>query len=554
VIENVIASNVDTVSAIIAATDIRARFMTDGGDWGQQRTARHLEFYSEALGKDLGVLAACRSAFKECAKKGTGITKAEIIFDEVRIRRVFVENVIVDDNECAGGRAPKQMGEWEYVDVDELIARYPKHEAAIENARKVRGSWRRWRSSQMVDNDVEVLHVYRLPVGKKGVAGYKPGRYVCSIEGTDLCDVKSDKTDLPYAVMVWSERAESFYGIGGAERIAGIQAALNRRNWQIERQLDQGALPTTYVRQADANLVAKTSRVGAIVPIKGEYPKTVIPTAVSGETYQSRLDLREAGNNEFGQSGMATHAAKPAGIDSAVGLREFKDQTTQRFAMQEKGFEQLVLDTIWNMLDCCKDLGAKAPTITRLSRFGSKKVKWSDVDMRDVRFQIAASSNLNRTPSGRMQAVIEYAQAGIITQDEARRLLKHPDLERAMSLYTAALENVEHCLDEIADGGVVMPEPFMNLKMCVWRGQQEYLIWRDNGAPEEVLEALRQFVVQAAHMLEPPAPAMPAAPAMPMDPAMPADPMAAPPMMEGPPMGGAPQAAFAAQAMQTRAA
>jgi hypothetical protein len=43
---------------------------------------------------------------------------------------------------------------------------------------------------------------------------------------------------------------------------------------------------------------------------------------------------------------MVTHGAKPAGIDSGVALREYKDQTTQRFAQQEKSFEQLVLDTI----------------------------------------------------------------------------------------------------------------------------------------------------------------------------------------------------------------
>ncbi len=51
VTENAIASNVDTISAIVASVDIRARFMTDGGDWEQQRRARHLEWYAEDLQK-----------------------------------------------------------------------------------------------------------------------------------------------------------------------------------------------------------------------------------------------------------------------------------------------------------------------------------------------------------------------------------------------------------------------------------------------------------------------------------------------------------------------
>src|SRR5690242_2388088 len=38
--ENVVASNVDAVSASIAATDVRARFMTTDADWSHQRTAK----------------------------------------------------------------------------------------------------------------------------------------------------------------------------------------------------------------------------------------------------------------------------------------------------------------------------------------------------------------------------------------------------------------------------------------------------------------------------------------------------------------------------------
>ena len=66
---NVIASSVDTVAAVISATEVRARFMTDDGDWSTQRMARNLEWYTEGLGKLLGVAEACRRAFKEAALK-----------------------------------------------------------------------------------------------------------------------------------------------------------------------------------------------------------------------------------------------------------------------------------------------------------------------------------------------------------------------------------------------------------------------------------------------------------------------------------------------------
>ena len=86
--------------------------------------------------------------------------------------------------------------------------------------------------------------------------------------------------------------------------------------------------------------------------------------------------------------------------------------------------------------------------------------------------------------------------------------------------------------------------------MCVWRGQQELLIWSVNNAPEARLEALRQFVVQAAWMLDQ---AAKPANSNTMPGAMPsADPMSAPPM-PGQPVGPAPVAALAPQAMDLMA-
>jgi hypothetical protein len=541
--ENAVASNVDTVTAVVATIDIRARFMTDGADWKRQRIARRLEWYAEEQQIHCKVLDKCRRAFKEAVKKGNGLTKAYEWLGAPRVDHVLIENIVVPLEETRDGRTPRQLHQWDYIDADELAAAFPRHEEAIEKARKS-GTHRRatfGMHSNFLRNDVECLWSYRLPVGTKGLPGYKPGRVTLVIGDVDLLDKQLDA--LPFGMMVWSERVSSFYGISGAERIMGLQRALNRRNWQIERALDQIAMPTTYVRPADANLLAKPNRVGAVAVIRGEYPQTVSPQAVPAETYQSRRDLRQACQEEFGQTSMVTHGAKPGGLDSAIALREFKDQTTQRFAQQEQGFEQLVLDTIGKLLEVCKGLGAKAPSMIRRTRFGTEKIAWRDVDMGDARVQMKAAANLNRTPAGRMQMVIEFAQAGIISTDQARRLLQHPDVERELSLFTAALESVEHDLDAIADGIVVMPEPYTNLQLAVGRGQNEYLQWRDDGAPEEILEALRQYIVVAADRL--------ATLNEPANANMPAGPMpgaTAPPMASDMPTG-APQAAFAQQAM-----
>lgn len=559
---NAIAGAVDTVSAQIATTDIRATFDTDDGDWSTQRRARHLEWYAEAMATLLGVAEKCQKGFKGGAcVKGTGANKVYIdAFDQICVDPVKIDDLVVDELECRNG-PPRQMHHRIPIDKDALVAQFPDFERQIRAAADGMGQYPRlWAGFRPLQrNEVMVLESWRLPLGAKGHPRYKPGRHTICIEGVDLLDEDYDESGFPFAIMKWEEPCEGWYGIGLVERNAGTQRALNRRNLQIERQNDQNAFPTTWVPLADAALRNQTitqNGIGTIAVFKGSQPPvTVAPQPVAVQTYQDADRLEAKVFENSGVSRMASQSVKPAGIETGVALREYRDQTTQRFAMQEKRYERFFLDTIVLILGCCKQLGAKAPEIMRKTRFGSRKIQWSKVDMGDVRVQIGAASTLSRTRAGRLQSVIEWAQAGIISQDDAKRLIDHPDLERALSLYNAAIENVEHCLEEIADGNVVVPEPFMNLKLLVWRAQQEYLNWSADGAPEEILENLRGTIVQAAWMADgggastAVGPDMTAAdqPANPQQPGM--MPPGMGPMPPMPPMQ-VPQAAFSPQAMQ----
>lgn len=507
--ENLIASNVDTVASIIAPNQPRARFMTDDGDWSTQRRARRLEFYAEGLVKKLDVYNHTTRAFKDAALKGTGMIKVFPDHDSKKIcvERVLIDDIIVDEAECRTGK-PMQMHHRLFVSKEALKARFPDHEEEIERAQSGTSgteSWRRWTDHRPMERDVIVaVESWKLPIGCKGTDAYVPGRWTVCVDGADLQDEKYHEDRFPFARIVWSDRTTGWYGLGLAERITGHQRTLNKLHWQIDRQLDQHAVPTTYVSQADARLaVVNTNRAGTIVPIKGRPPVTVIPHAVSPETYQRAQVVKDSSYEESGVSRLAATSKKPGGLDSGAALREYRDQTTQRFAIQEQAYEQLVLDVIWLVLSAAKDLGKDAPVIWHKARSGVKKIEWAKVHMSDVKLSMAAASTISRTPAGRMQTVLEWAQAGIVSQDEARRLMSHPDLERSMSLYNAALEDIERCIEEVLEGEQLVPEPYQNLKMGVWRFQMAYLKAVADGAPEEVLESLRQWITQAAFVLVP---------------------------------------------------
>lgn len=556
-IENVVASNVDTVHAAIAATEVRARFMTDDAEWSVQRTATMLEWYAEGVGKLTGLHQHCSKAFKQSAKKGMGLVKVFAdAFDRVRIENVMIDNVIVDDAECRDGGSPRQLHHRMLnADPEELKARFPEYAEQIDQATGRMQDLQRWAGYRPVDRfGVVVVESWRLPIGVPDMEGYKPGRHTIVLDGCDLLDEEWEDDFFPFSMFAWSERDTSFYPISLSERIAGIQRALNKRNWQIDRNLDQYAVPTTYVDMADANVqVQSISRLGTVAIIRGRPPTTVTPQANSPEVYAHREQLKSSAYEESGVSRLAATAQKPAGIESAVGLREYRDQTTQRFAPQEKMFEQGVLDTVILMLWVCKALGSKAPEITRSAKYGERKIRWRDVSRDTLRVQIAAASTLPRTPAGRAQTALEWAQAGVISTDEWRRLTKHPDLDHILSLYTQGMESVERDLEAIVfDELTVVPEPFGNLQLMSRMGQAAYLKYRDLNAPAEILEALRTYTVLAAHLFS-------------MATAQPAG--ALPPGAElGPPTGGvggppplglppgppaaAPASAFAPQAMQ----
>jgi hypothetical protein len=558
VTENVAASNVDTVTAGVGAAEIRARVMTDDGDWSTQRMAVHLEWYAEELQKLLKIPAKARMALKENVKKGTGLVKVYADqFKEIRIDHIRVDDLVVDEAECQDGQEPRQIHHrMPNASREQLKQEFPEHEEAIDRAQRGTVRWKTWAGYRPIRGDDQLIAIesWKLPMGKKGKKGYKPGRRTITIDGCDLLDEKYEKTHFPIADLRYSKRSYGWYGISLTERIAGLQRALNRRNFQIERILDQSAYLTTYVRPADAALTTRTSRIGAVSVIRGDYPQTPNPPLVSPETYQDTERLSAKAYRLSGVSQLSSQGLKPAGLDSGAALREYKDQSTSLFSPQESDYEAFVLHIVWLAIDVCKDLGDDAPTVARKTKFGAKKIPWAQVDMQDVAVQLVAASNLSRTPAGRQQTVIEWAQAGIVSPDDARRLMEHPDLEAAMSLYTAALEDIEDCIEEILDG-----KPFQNLKLGVWRFQMAYLKAKGDGAPEEILDALRDWITQATWILNRGAQAANQNAAVdasgtPMQPAaggapMPQDPggqMAAAP-------GGVPQAALAAQAMQLRA-
>jgi hypothetical protein len=526
-VENLVAQGVDTIAANVSDSDISIRIQTDDADWSHQQNAKRLERYSNALMAVLGVVPKCQYGFKlGAALKGTGVNKVWIDqFDQVQVRPIPIENVIVDELECRDGK-PQQIHYREFYDRELLIAQFPEFAEQIYRAQTI-GDWRRWAGYRPIArNEIVVIESWRLPIGPKDHPNHVAGRHTICIHGVDLLDEEYEDDFFPFSIMRWNDPVWGFYGHSLAERILPHQALLNRRQGQITASLDRKASPMVWVHKADKNLAFKTfAQVGITA---GSYsvnkPEGVDYQAVGQETYQDLDRIRGQAERETGINQMMVSGGVPAGIESGVGVREARQTHSQRFSIQERAYEQFIADTMWLVIAMCKKLGAgKVPDVLHVAKYGGARprlLKWKDVDLNDLKYELVVSSAVSNTPAGRQQRVTELAQAGIVTLDEARQLIEHPDIDRIISLYNAAIESVQWVIERIENGEAnIAPEPFMNLKMCVVMMQREYLLIQTQAAPETILEALSDFISTAASILNPPAP--PANQNVPMAPGVP---------------------------------
>ena len=561
VADNVIQSAVDTAASIISKSRPRIAVNTDNGDWSTQRRARWVERYLEQLFKSTGFYQQAQAAFKDACIFGTGVLKIVPIPGQRRIKveRVLIDEIIVDERECRG-RPPRHMHQRRIVDREELLAQYPDFEteicdAAGQDGLGEVGFWADYRPLEL--DQVVVIESWRLPhVGKDGkLTG---GRHTLCVANATLLDEEWEHDDFPFLFYRWADRRTGFYGRGIAEELAGRQRHINRMNWQFDRRLQQISVPRHFVHQADAAMAVKlVNTAGAVIPYRKEKPVTWTPQAVTGDEWARLREVVAGGLAQVGISALSARSAKPAGVESAVAMRELTDTESERFAVNVQNWEQLHIDGAGWFIGWAKVMDDSAPEVAWKAKSLTKMIKWKDVALDDEPYALIldAAGAIARTPAGRMQRVIELAQSGLIGSDEARRLLEYPDIERAMSMANAAMETAEHEIERVLDGEDCVPEAYMNVALTAGRFQMAYLQARNDGAPENILEAMRDYIEMCFDILSKKnraanTNAVPGA--MPMAPGPGAMPPPGMPMGGGP--AGPPAPALASQAMQIQAA
>jgi len=491
VTNNVIKQAIDTASSIIAKNKPRPRVLTSGAEWKERTQAKQLEKFLWGEFRHREVYRLGPRIFRDACVFGTGAVKVFAEDGHLCIERVLSDELIVDERTCIANMKPQEMFQRKLVDRGQLEALFPDFADEIAESGKTRSDWAAYRD--IPHNQVLVVEAWR----------QEPcSRHVIAIENATLQDSEWDEDSFPFVMFRWSEPLSGFYGQGIAEELVGVQVRLNQLNRFIQVCQDLVAVPRVFMDVASKTLKAQiTDEIGAIIPYRGKPPTFYTPTALTAEVYNERERLVRGAFERIGLSQMSAQSLKPAGLESAVALREFNEIEGQRFSIAAQQYETFFLDLAYKMVDVASDSfrRGKAPKTKYASKNLVEQIDWSDIDLDDESYlmEIQAASILSMSPAARMQVVTELAQVGQLDKSEIRYLLNNPDLERSDSMAYADFEDIERVMEQLLKGKYEAPEPFQNLELGMRRMQLAYLKAKTDGAPEKILENLRTWIGQA---------------------------------------------------------
>ncbi len=218
---------------------------------------------------------------------------------------------------------------------------------------------------------------------------------------------------------------------------------------------------------------------------------------------------------------MSISAQKPAGVDHEPGMQFLLDIETMRHTPAYRAWEQFHIDLARAVVDCFRMLAERNPKFDVI--WGDdkdlKRIKWKEVDLDEskYRLQVWPTNLLPQTPGAKTARVLEFVREGLFTPQQALLALDYPDIEAMMGDSNGALENIEQKIQQIIDGEVVVPEPYMNLELAKTVVGNKLNKFDADGMDEGRLDRLRQFFEDIIALLAQaaPPPMAPAGAAMP---------------------------------------
>lgn len=504
---NVVQSMVDTVVSKIGKNRPKPSFLTEAGDFSLQQKAKNLTQFTQGQFAETKFYAEGKRAFRDACIFGTGAVKVFPRDGAMHAERVFIDELMVDDNESLYGK-PRQLHQLKQIHKDVLKEMFPKAVSQIDAV----GSELSGESTDfgVVPNNSDMIWIiesWHLPSSKDAA----DGKHAICIQNHTLMTEDWKKDYFPFVFWRWGERAMGFWGQGIAEQLQGIQLEINKILRTIQVSMHLVSIPKIFLEASSKVVTAHLdNKIGGIIRYAGTKPENGPLANIPPELFSHLDRLYQRAYEVIGISELSARSSKPAGLESGRALREFNDIETERFMDVGQRYEQAYLDAAEIFISEIKYMVEQDSVYEDLdvkvqSNEFTKRIKWKDVDMDKDKYSLFLhpTSSLSSTPAGKLQDVQELLQAGFISAEEGRDLLDFPDLKGYYNYANSPIEDIKRSIELIVDEGkYYSPEPYQDLEMGITKMQQAYLYYRTRDLPESKLELFRRWIEDAQVLLK----------------------------------------------------
>lgn len=509
---NVIQSCTDTLVSRITQARPRPVFLTDNSDYKQRNLGKKMNNFIMGEFYKMKAYEKGELVFRDAGIFGTGVAKLYESADKrVEMDRVLAPELYVDLNDAFYG-APRQLLQLKLVDRQVLLDNFPGQKSLIISAEQAFPDGG-GESARSVADQVMVVEGWHLPSGPEAT----DGEHVIAISGDVLYDEKYERDRFPFGFLHYSNPIVGMWGQGLCEQLIGTQVQINQLLITISQSINLVGVPRVFVEDGSKVVKAQLNNaIGSIVTYSGTKPIYEVAPCIPQEIYAQLERLVTYAYQQSGISALAAVAQKPQGLDSGEAIRSYDDIQSDRFASINKRYDNWYSDLAELNIDMAAEIARRDGKYTTVypNKDGSKEIDLKKADLLEddpYVIQCFDASSLPRDPAGRLQKVTEMAQSGMISMQEARRLLDYPDLQQVDRLAFAAEERIYQQLDAIVeDGSYDPPDPFTDLMKANEVVVQYINLYSTCKLEEEKMQMLRDYFTRIQALkaaAQPPAPA-----------------------------------------------
>lgn len=517
---------VNTAGSMVVRNRVRTAVQTSGADWTLQEQAKQAELFiagvkaGNKLYEQIDPLT-----WQDGAVPGLGATLVDDDGERVILERIIPDELVFSDVEAIYGN-PRQLFRVKWMSRWEAARRYGDTPDKLEAIRTCQ-------SFNLPLANVADVHIPLIPIwtawflpSKRGAGD---GKRVVGIPGGGPgCTLSVRPWKLlrfPIAFFRVEYAPAGLWGIGMAERLAGLQYRLNELNYLIEEAARVGSLGKWLVESgSNVNPDDFTDEHGGIIGFTKTPPEWKTINGIPSDLLNERNATREQMHRTYGLSEWAVSGVQPDNIESGEGLRQLRDQDQGRAVQPGQHWEAYHVDLDECVVLVAGDMHERGIKI-KVSVADPMGDGLTTVDFADVA-ELFKDPNqwvvrpyptaiLPNTPTARFEKLHEWRKAGMIDETEFAALSEMPDTDQESSLLVAGLKSVRHAIVRIVrkgEQGYEPPDEAMPLQLAAKLSQATYLKGLRTGMPEDRLALLKAWRDDALALL-----AGPAAPGSPTD-------------------------------------